>query len=126
MIRKNTNQSQVSLFICDFSISIIEGDEHCIEMRKFQAGSKGYLAPEVILGNVYDEKCDIFSFGCLAYLLLSGRMLFEGRSNQEISILTEDNDYIERTIQKLVAPKGLKNLLKRLLEVDSKKRISAR
>lgn len=95
-------------------------------MRKFQAGSKGYLAPEVILGNVYDEKCDIFSFGCLAYLLLSGRMLFEGRSNQEISILTEDNDYIERTIQKLVAPKGLKNLLKRLLEVDSKKRISAR
>jgi serine/threonine protein kinase len=80
----------------------------------------------VILGNLYDEKCDIFSFGCLAYLLLSGQMLFEGKSNHEISILTEDNDYIERAIGKLVAPKGLKNLLRRLLETDPKKRISAR
>ncbi len=95
-------------------------------MRKFQAGSKGYLAPEVINGNKYDEKCDMFSFGCLAYLLLAGRKIFEGISNEEISILTEDNDYIYKAVENLAAPKGLKNLLKKVLDVCPMKRLSAR
>lgn len=43
-----------------------------------QAGSRGYVAPEVLNLNIYDEKCDVFSFGCLAYLLLSGKKLFDG------------------------------------------------
>lgn len=124
VVRKNTNQ--LSLYICDFSISVIDGDDYCREMRRFQAGSKGYLAPEVIAGNFYDEKCDIFSFGCLAYLLLSGRMLFEARSNAEILVLTEDNDFIQKRVERLVAPQGLKNLLNKALEVNPKHRISAR
>ena len=95
-------------------------------MKKLQAGSRGYLAPEVLTDNIYNEKCDLFSFGCLAYLLLAGKKLFEGISNQEIVMLTEDNEYIEREVRKLKAPKTLKNLLRKVLEVDPRKRISAK
>ena len=79
VIRRSSNQ--LSLFLCDFSISILEGDEFGSEMRSFQAGSRGYLAPEVLVGNEYSNKCDVFSFGCLVYVLLSGRKLFSGLSS---------------------------------------------
>jgi serine/threonine protein kinase len=29
------------------------------------AGSDDYMAPEVLLGEKYDEKCDVFGFGVL-------------------------------------------------------------
>ncbi len=44
----------------------------------------------------------------------------------EISILTEDNDYVHTLLKKLTTPKALKDLLKKILEVDPKKRLSAR
>jgi serine/threonine protein kinase len=28
-------------------------------------GTFGYMAPEVQMGGAYDEKCDIFSLGCI-------------------------------------------------------------
>ncbi len=77
-------------------------------MKRMQAGSKGYLAPEVLSNNLYNEKCDIFSFGCLAYLLLSGKKLFGGFSAAEIIVLTEDNDFIDEKVSRIKASKGLK------------------
>ena len=38
----------------------------------------GFIAPEVIHDNKYDEKCDIFSLGCLFYFLHKGQCLFDG------------------------------------------------
>lgn len=95
-------------------------------MKGFQAGSKGYLAPEVVVGEEYSNKCDVFSFGCLVYLLLSGKKLFSGLSNSEIEALTYDNRYVHAEIDKLQAPKALKSLVKKVLDVDPEKRISAR
>ena len=44
-------------------------------------GTPGYMAPEVYLTETnndltYDEKCDIFSLGCILYYLVIGRPLF--------------------------------------------------
>jgi calcium-dependent protein kinase len=46
-------------------------------------GSSYYIAPEVING-CYDEKCDVWSMGVVAYVLLSGCAPFGGRSDTEI------------------------------------------
>ena len=39
--------------------------------------SRSYRAPEVILGLPYDQKIDIWSFGCILAELLTGSVLFQ-------------------------------------------------
>ena len=39
--------------------------------------SRSYRAPEVILGLTYDQKIDIWSFGCILAELLTGSVLFQ-------------------------------------------------
>ncbi|XP_052100513.1 leucine-rich repeat serine/threonine-protein kinase 1-like isoform X2 [Mytilus californianus] len=44
-------------------------------------GTPGYQAPEIIEGQAYDEKVDIFSFSMVIYEALSGRRPFEEYKN---------------------------------------------
>ena len=46
-------------------------------------GTAYYIAPEVLLGS-YNQKCDIWSIGAIAYIMLSGQLPFNGKSNHEI------------------------------------------
>ena len=47
-------------------------------------GSPLYMAPEIIQEQPYNHKVDIWSIGVIAYILLSGRPPFKGRSKNEI------------------------------------------
>mmetsp|Transcript_14374 Transcript_14374/g.38504 ORF Transcript_14374/g.38504 Transcript_14374/m.38504 type:complete len:612 (+) Transcript_14374:88-1923(+) len=46
-------------------------------------GTPYYVAPEVLAGK-YGNKCDVWSIGCIAYLLLSGRPPFNGVNTESI------------------------------------------
>ena len=46
-------------------------------------GSSFYVAPEVLSGN-YDEKCDVWSIGILAYCLLAGCPPFISTNKEEV------------------------------------------
>jgi len=46
-------------------------------------GTPYYIAPEVLAKN-YNEKCDIWSCGVIAFIVLSGIPPFNGSSDQEI------------------------------------------
>jgi serine/threonine protein kinase len=41
-----------------------------------KCGTPGYVAPEILRSEGYDEKCDIFSMGSLLFNLLTGFYLF--------------------------------------------------
>ena len=43
-------------------------------------GSPLFMAPEILLGDSYGEKCDIWSMGVLYYQLLSGTFPFKESS----------------------------------------------
>lgn len=43
-----------------------------------------YMAPEVVRGESYDQRADVFSVGALAYLLLTGRAIYEGARDEDL------------------------------------------
>ena len=108
-----------NITIIDFGTST-----HLIEenLSKF-TGTILYIAPEVINKN-YNEKCDIWSCGIIFYILLTGTAPFQG-TNQEIKkkILGLNFEIPLDDIKHI--SKASKDLLKKLLEKDFTKRISA-
>ncbi|CAD8209185.1 unnamed protein product [Paramecium pentaurelia] len=41
-------------------------------------GTPGFIAPEILLNQNYDQKVDVFSIGVTLYILMTGQMPFEG------------------------------------------------
>jgi calcium-dependent protein kinase len=50
---------------------------------KKSTGSSFYMAPEVILGH-YNHKCDIWSFGIVAFVLLLGRFPYDAENEEKV------------------------------------------
>ena len=78
-------------------------------------GTIGYMAPEQIRGKAVDHRADVFSFGCILYELLAGRLPFDHESLVEIlhNIVAETAPALPAT----VAPQ-LRAVVKRCLEKD--------
>ena len=107
--------------IIDFGTAILFNKKD-----KKLAGSIYYLSPEIISKNRnYTEKCDIWSCGIIMYILLSGRPPFNGDSDEDIlKKIMRNNIDLEKYPWSVISLEA-KDLLKKLLEFDPKKRITA-
>ena len=89
------------------------------------SGSPGYIAPEILRGNSYDSKIDIFSIGVISYELLTRFSPFKGQTLQEI--VRENSKckiFFGHSILRTV-PLFTQNFLKKLLSPDPELRPSA-
>jgi hypothetical protein len=87
-------------------------------------GTAGYMAPEQARGKVVDRRADIWAFGVVVFEMLTGRRVFEGEEISDVlaAVLRQDLDF---TLLPQTTPASVRRLLKRCLERDPRKRLSA-
>ena len=85
-------------------------------------GTAAYLSPEQARGKPVDRRTDIWSFGCVLYECLTGRLAFDGEtvSDTIAKILERDVDWSRLPAN---TPEPVRALLHRCLEKDAKKRL---
>ncbi|MFP5286415.1 MAG: serine/threonine-protein kinase, partial [Thermoanaerobaculia bacterium] len=63
--------------ILDFGIACMQGGDLRLTQAGFVMGSPMYMSPDQLQGKELDGRSDLYSFGILAYTLISGREPFE-------------------------------------------------
>ncbi|KAJ7310594.1 kinase-like domain-containing protein [Mycena albidolilacea] len=74
------NDAKTMLKLCDLGSASDAADN---EITPYLV-SRFYRAPEIILGVPYDPALDVWSVGCTLYELYTGKILFPGRSNNQM------------------------------------------
>jgi serine/threonine protein kinase len=87
-------------------------------------GTAAYMAPEQARGKAVDRRADIWAFGAVLYEMLSGRRAFEGDdiSITLASVLKDEPKWTELPAD---LPPAITRLLRRCLEKDPRRRLSA-
>lgn len=91
----NINDLRIKLI--DFGMSkFTKEDTKTINLNTF-CGTLDFMAPEVITGKGYNNKCDLWSIGVIAYNMLAGFTPFIGKDMKQIQtkILTNHWDFDE-------------------------------
>ncbi|KAJ3437337.1 aurora a [Anaeramoeba flamelloides] len=104
------------LKIADFGWSVHAPNSR----RNTMCGTLDYLPPEMILGKAHDQNVDLWSLGVLLYEFLVGTPPFETEGHQETYRKIVKTDFV---IPEYISS-GAKDLIKKLLLKDPKKRIS--
>ncbi len=87
-------------------------------------GTAAYMSPEQAKGRAVDRRADIWAFGVVLYEMLTGRQAFTGDdvSDLLVSVLRDAPDF---SALPETTPASVRRLLRRCLEKDPRKRLSA-
>jgi len=83
-------------------------------------GTVSYMAPEILKGEEYNYKADLWSIGIIIYRLYFGKFPFPGLEKQ--ALINNIEKYGNKLIKK-TENKELDDLIERLLEKDASKRL---
>ena len=92
------NENRSMLKVCDLGSASDASDN---EITPYLV-SRFYRAPEIILGMHYDFAIDVWSVGCTLYELYTGKILFVGRSNNQMlrSIMETRGKFTTKMLKK--------------------------
>ncbi|KAK6175410.1 hypothetical protein SNE40_013879 [Patella caerulea] len=111
-----------ALKIADFGLSQIIGPD---VMMHTVCGTPGYCAPEILKGQKYTKSIDVWSIGVITYILLSGYEPFFDNNERVMYKRIMKGDYnFESELWEDVS-ENAKDLIRKMLTIDSKKRITA-
>ncbi|CAK73118.1 unnamed protein product (macronuclear) [Paramecium tetraurelia] len=85
-------------------------------------GMLGYMAPEVVQSKQYNNTADIFSLGCLFYLMIYGELPFSDQNHQIYLYETKNKKIIHHENTK--TSEKTQFILNSMLEYDQDKRIA--
>lgn len=90
-----------------------------------QCGTPFFVSPEILMRQPYDQQSDMWSVGCIVFLLLSGNLPFMGRSQKELfrKIVSgkyefDEDDWCDVSVE-------AKDMVIKLLVLDPDQRMSS-
>lgn len=121
ILKDSQNDSEIK--IADFGLAAFINSNDQLFKR---CGTPGYVAPEILEDERYDEKVDIFSAGVILYILLTGGSPFHAQDYNQI-LLKNKNCEINYHFEQygLEISDLATDLMKKMLSKDPKTRISA-
>ena len=119
--KKFFNNDEINIKIIDFGASNFFKSNEILTLK---VGSPYYIAPEV-LNKSYNEKCDIWSAGVVLYVMLTGSFPFIGMTQLQLYENIKSGQYKTSGKEYEAISKKAKDLIKKMLELDTSKRPSA-
>jgi calcium-dependent protein kinase len=109
-----------------YLIKLIDFDNAMVTNQNVKGiiGSYSYASPEAIDGE-YNDKSDVWSVGVLLFLLLSGTLPFNGKSEQETIKLILECELVFDPMYWGDVSQNAQDLIKKMLAQKHSKRISA-
>jgi serine/threonine protein kinase len=100
----------------------IAHDPH-VTADEMVSGTPAYLAPETAAHRQYDARSDLYSLGCVAYWLLTGRAPFEGDTSAAVvASQIHELPVPPSHVAELPMPPALESVVMKCLEKDPAKR----
>jgi YVTN family beta-propeller protein len=122
LVERRENGEQV--FVTDFGISRVAGDEGGLTGTGEFLGSPDYAAPEQLEGESLDARTDVYSLGGVAYFVLTGKPPFAGRSGPA-KALAHANAPRPRPSREAAVPRGVDAVIARAMAVRPKDRFAS-
>ncbi|OMJ83887.1 hypothetical protein SteCoe_15116 [Stentor coeruleus] len=115
------SQTAKNIKIVDFGTAVeIQPGKKLSQM----IGTINYIAPEIFRKS-YTEKCDMWSCGVIMYILLTGKLPFMAKSKKAAIGLIIKGEFNINSPEWINLSNDAKSLIKRFLELNPSKRISA-
>ena len=115
----NKKETEFKVLISDFGVS---NQLNSMTGRyKTHAGTQMIMAPEILEGKKYTNKCDLWSLGISIFQLYTKKPPYSGKFDNEILQNIKD---LGQSVLDVIKDAKLKDLLSKLLVSDPNKRIS--
>ena len=90
-----------------------------------QCGTPFFVSPEILMRQPYDQQSDLWSVGCIIFLLLSGNLPFMGRSQKELFRKIVSGKYEFKEEDWCDVSPDARDLVQKLLVLDPDERITS-
>ena len=87
--------------------------------------NNSYYSPPETINNIYTEKSDLWSVGVILHIALTGKVPFDGKTDEEINYKILNSSYNDLDPRLLAHSSEVKDLLDKLLTKEENKRLSA-
>eukprot|EP00347_Sterkiella_histriomuscorum_P010068 403338806 len=117
------DRHKLEIQIADFGLACRVDD---IANKKIKSGTPGFMAPEVLKGEDFSVKSDVFSLGCIFYMMIFRRNLFQAKTLKQLILVNtfkDPIDLIENQTQGHVSAECIQ-LLNKMLQKNENNRFS--
>jgi len=125
----NADGNNVRVRILDFGIAIVDQFDHAGNLTARGADPLGtllYMAPEQLEGQLLTSACDLYAVGLMAWEMLMGRSVFEGKTRTQMLFekMTREGFALEDVAASL--PANLTSIVEACTRREPRARPSAR